>query len=64
MSQSKVYATEAAQGFFTSRKIQQASEMLPAMPEKASWTVKETCSNIVARGSQLAQRGWWLSVSR
>lgn len=63
MSQSQVYATEATKGFFTSKKIQQASEMLPAMPEKASWTVKD-CSNIVARRSQLAKRGWWLSVLR
>lgn len=64
LSQSQVYATEATQGFSTSRKIQQAREILPAMPEKASWTVKDTCSNIVARRSQLTKWGWWLSVSR
>ena len=33
--------------FLTSRKIQQAREMLPAIPEKASCTVRGTCSNIV-----------------
>lgn len=45
-AQVRAYATKGF--FFTSRKIQQAREMLPAMPEKASCTVRVTCSNIVA----------------
>ena len=50
------------EGIFTSKKIQQAREMLPAMPEKASCTVRVTCSNIVARSRLDKHR--WLSVSQ
>jgi len=62
-AQVRAYATKAAKGFFTSRKIQQAREILPAMPEKASCTVRVTCSNIVARGGSDEQR-WCSSVSQ